>query len=292
MWTSTPALYILLIFAWSTSWLPLSWQVGVVAPEVSLFWRFLLAAPVMWVISYRSGARLRPYLSELPAYMALGLFIFGLNFTLFYYGSVGVASGMLAVVFSSASLINLCLDAFRERKWPSLGPAAAAVIGVVGISFLYAEEIMKSGQAWFSLLLCLAGTLSFCLGNQVSAHLQRQHISVMTANSWGMLFGALWLFLISLGRGHAFIIEPSLHYVGGLIYLSLFSTILAFGCYLSLVGRIGAGKAAYATVVFPVFALLISSLFEGYNWTVFSFIGIGCVMLGNFLMIRQPARQT
>ena len=290
MWSSTPALYILLIFAWSTSWLPLSWQVGVVAPEVSLFWRFLLAAPIMWFISYRSGARLRPVLTELPAFMALGLFIFGLNFTLFYYGSVGVASGMLAVMFSSASLINLFLDALRTRKLPATGQVLAAIIGILGISFLYAEEIMRTGQAWLSLMLCVLGTLSFCLGNQVSAHLQRQHIPVMTANSWGMLFGALWLFLISLARGHEFIMEPTAQYVGGLIYLSLFSTILAFSCYLTLVGRIGAGKAAYATVVFPVFALLISSLFEGYNWTLFSFIGIGCVVLGNFLMVRQPAR--
>ena len=87
-------------------------------------------------------------------------------------------------------------------------------------------------------------------------------------------------------RGHEFTIVLSWKYLGGLIWLSVFSSVIAFACYLGLVGRIGAGKAGYAIVVFPVFALIISTLFEDYVWTGLGFLGIVCVLAGNFVMAR------
>ena len=62
--------------------------------------------------------------------------------------------------------------------------------------------------------------------------------------------------------------------------------MLAFVSYLSLIGRIGPGRAAYATVIFPVFALLISANFEGFEWTWLALAGLALVMAGNMIMIR------
>ena len=43
--------------------------------------------------------------------------------------------------------------------------------------------------------------------------------------------------------------------------------MLAFACYLTLLRRLGAARAGYATVLFPIVALAVSTLFEGYVWT-------------------------
>ncbi len=75
------------------------------------------------------------------------------------------------------------------------------------------------------------------------------------------------LALIAALRGHAFMIEPTARYVGSLLYLALIGSVLAFACYLTLLGRIGADRAAYATVMFPVVALAVSTIVEGYRWT-------------------------
>ena len=111
-------------------------------------------------------------------------------------------------------------------------------------------------------------------------------ISVLSANSWGMMYGCSILTIAALVRGQLFIIEPTALYLGSLLWLSVFGSVIAFFSYLSLVGSIGAGRAGYATVVFPVFALLISTFFEAYQWTVPALIGIGLVLAGNVLMIR------
>ena len=65
----------------------------------------------------------------------------------------------------------------------------------------------------------------------------------------------------------------------------MFGTIVAFGAYLSLIGRIGADKAAYAMVVFPLVALIISTLFEGFVWTPTALLGMGLVVVGNIVVV-------
>ena len=112
-------LYAGVVFGWSTSWLPLKWQLGVVAPEISLFWRFLMAAPMMALLAIMSGQSLRFNWRVHWRFAALGLFIFSGNFTLFYHAANGVASGLLAVVFSTASLVNVLMGAALGRQRPA-----------------------------------------------------------------------------------------------------------------------------------------------------------------------------
>jgi len=284
---STVFLYLVILVVWSTSWLPLSWQVEAVAPEIAVFWRFVLAAPLMWLIAWQRKAPLRVAMGQQIWFAVLGLCLFSANFTLFYYGSLGVASGLLAVVFSTASLINLGLDALRTRTAPRPLLVLAALVGALGVGVLYWPEIQLGQAAMLSLLACLLGTLFFCSGDMVSAELQRRSVSVLTANCWGMLWGVVWLALFGLFQGQDFTPPTSLAWLAGLVWLAVFASVVAFSTYLTLVGRIGPGRAGYATVVFPVFALFLSALFEGYDWSWLTVMGVGLVAAGNIVMLRS-----
>ena len=280
-------LYACVIFGWSTSWLPLKGQIGLVAPEVSVFWRFVIAAALCFLIARLQGLRL-----DFPArvhlrFAALGLLLFSTNFTLFYYASPHLASGLLAVVFSTASLLNILMLACLTRSVPPFRQLLASVIGLGGIVLIFLPELRLSAAALPALLLCVLGTLFFCAGNLVSASLQKQNVPVMSANSWGMVYGCGVLSIYAVVLGNPFIIDVAPAYLTGLVWLAVFSSVVAFACYLTLVGRIGAGRAGYATVIFPVFALLISTFFEGYGWTILSVAGIGLVLAGNLLMLRS-----
>ena len=136
---------------------------------------------------------------------------------------------------------------------------------------------------------CLIGTLFFCTGNMVSAACQKRDIPVLASTSWGMLYGAFYLAIFSFVVDHEFIIEPTSKYLLGLVWLALVSSVMTFASYLWLVGRIGPSRAGYATVVFPVFALLISTFFESYTWSNLAFIGLGLVICGNVIMLRARA---
>ena len=282
-------LYSMVVFGWSTSWLPLKWQLGVVAPEVSLLWRFMIAATVMFVISIYLRQSLMFHWRTHLRLALLGLCIFSTNFAFFYHGGKGVASGLLAVVFSSASLVNVLMIAVLGRSRPRIAHLLAAMVGLTGVVCLFWPELQLSNTALTSLALCLIGTLFFCTGNMVSAACQKRGIPIFASASWGMLYGACYLALFSFISNHEFIIEPTAKYVLGLVWLALVSSVMTFAAYLSLIGRIGPSRAGYATVIFPVFALLISTVFESYTWSSLAFIGLGLVICGNMIMLRARA---
>lgn len=286
------ALYAGTVFCWGTSWIALKAQVGVVAPEVSILWRFLLAALLMWAWVLLRGGRLRFPGADHVRFAGAGLCLFSLNFTLFYYGALTIPSGLLAVVFSLASIFNMLLGAvlLRQRIEPRV--AAGGVVGFTGIGLLFWPEIAKAGfdaGALTGLALCIAGTVSFCLGNMVSTVIQRRGVPLVSANTWAMTYGVGCLFLASLLRGHAFIVEPTAPYLLGLLWLAGPASVVAFACYLTLLRRIGAARAGYATVLFPIVALAISTLFEGYAWTGLAGLGAALALLGNVIVLTRPA---
>jgi drug/metabolite transporter (DMT)-like permease len=104
-----------------------------------------------------------------------------------------------------------------------------------------------------------------------------------------MAYGAGIIGVLSVASGKTFSFEMTLPYVGSLFYLSLFGTVIAFGCYLKLIGKIGADRAAYATMLFPIVALGISTFYEGYQWAPHNVIGMGVVLIGNWLVLNKRA---
>ena len=285
-------LYALVVFAWSTSWIALKMQLGVVAPEVSLVWRFAIAAALMFGWALASGQPLRFGAADHLRFMGLGLTIFSLNFTLFYYGGQAVASGLLAVVFSLASIFNILLGAALLGQPIRARVAAGAAFGAMGIALLFWPEVSRTtlaGGALWGLGLCVLGTLSFCLGNLLSAANQRRGLAVIPASAWGMTYGVVFLSVFAVAMGDTFTVEPTVRYLGALLWLAVMASVVAFAAYLTLLGRIGADRAGYSTVMFPVIALLISTLVEGYVWTLAALAGVALVMVGNILVLGGRA---
>ncbi len=286
-------LYLLTVLVWGTSWIALKWQLGVVAPEISVFWRFLSASVLMIVWLAVSGKPWRFGLSLHLRFAAMGACLFCFNYYFFYIGGTVLASGLLSVIFSMAAVINLFLAALVLGARLTKRSLLAASIGVVGIACLFWPEVVGTElnlDALKALLLCLAATTIFCIGNMVSAGLQRRGIPVLSAATWGMVYGSFFLGTIGLLRGQAFIVEESARYLWSLAYLSVFASVIAFAAYLTLLGRIGAGRAGYATVLFPIVAMAISSVVEGYTWTWIAKLGVVLALSGNILILTAARR--
>jgi drug/metabolite transporter (DMT)-like permease len=286
-------LYALTVLSWSASWFAISLQIGVVSPEVNLVWRFSIATALMFAWVILSRRRLAFPLADHLRFVGLGVLIFSSNFLLFYYGALYLVSGLLSVVFSLASIINMLLGALVLREAPSPRVLLGGLAGFAGIALMFYPEVAAhglSGSTLIGLALCVGGTLSFCLGNLLSASNQRRGLPIVSVNAWGMLYGTLWSTLLAFLLGKPFIIEPTLPYLGSLVFLAIVSTVIAFAAYLTLLGRIGAARAGYSTVMFPVLALLISTALEGYSWTGFAVAGLALVALGNVLVIGAAAK--
>ena len=280
-------LYAGVVFAWSTSWYPLSLQLGVVEAEVSLIWRFAASAALMFCIARWFGVALGHGRAEHLRFAILGIVLFSTNFALFYNASLYAASGLLAVILSTASLVNVLMVAALNRTSPPPMQLGAAVTGLVGLGLIFLPELRAVSGVGYALLFGGIGTLCFCTGNLLSAATQQRGVHVLASTFWGMVYGTCFMVIVSLARGHDIIIDSNRVYLGSLAWLVVISSVLAFCSYLTLVGRIGPGRAGYATVIFPVFALLISTIWEDYRWSALSVAGLVLVMAGNVMMIRS-----
>ncbi len=284
-------LYVLVVAIWGTTWIAIVMQQGVVSATVSIFWRFLLAALTMLIVL---GAlrRLRKISLRDHAFCLIqGCCVFGLNFACFYHAASYISSGLESVIFSMAVLYNAINSMlfFRQRPHPNLLPAAA--LGITGIVALFWHQLVATQMAPSLLTgigLSALGTFGFSLGNMISTRHQRRGLETLSTNTYAMLYGALVMAAISLFNGDRFMPELSVRYLGSLLYLAIFGSVIAFGAYFTLVGRIGASQAAYSTLLFPLVALTLSTFYEGYVWHANAVLGLVLILLGNLVMFAKP----
>ncbi|MBF8781807.1 DMT family transporter [Pseudomonas fulva] len=284
-------LYLLTVLIWGTTWIALKLQLGLVAIPVSIVYRFALAGLILFVILLLSR-RLQPMGKRAHLVcLAQGLCLFCVNFMCFLTASQWIASGLVAVVFSTATLWN-ALNAwlfFRQRIAANVLGGGAC--GLLGLALLFWPELgahAASRQTLLGLGLALLGTLCFSAGNLLSSVQQKAGLRPMTSNAWGMLYGASMLAVYCLIDGVPFGMDWSSRYVGSLLYLVIPGSVIGFTAYLTLVGRMGPERAAYCTVLFPLVALNVSAFAEGYQWTTPALLGLLLVMAGNVLVFRKP----
>jgi len=283
-------LYVITVLIWGSTWLAIKYQLGVVSPELSVAYRFFLASLLLFLYCMWKKLPLR-FSARQHAFIALqGLLLFSANYILVYFAEGYVTSGLVAVIFSSIIILNVLFGAVLLGSPVRGRVVLGALVGIGGLALIFWHELagfdLRGGPA-LGLTLAVISSVSASLGNIVSARNQREQIPVIQTNAYGMAYGATFTLLIALSRGVEFTFDPSPGYVISLLYLALFGSVVAFGSYLTLLGRIGADRAAYITIVFPVIALLLSALFEGLEFNPAQLLGVALVLGGNLIVLQR-----
>ena len=100
-------LYTLTVLIWGSTWLAIEFQLGDVAPEVSLVYRFALAAILMWGYCLFCSLSMRFPLADHAFFIVLALFNFGLNYLILYKAQQYLTSAMASIAFSTLLLMNI-----------------------------------------------------------------------------------------------------------------------------------------------------------------------------------------
>ncbi|CNB64294.1 DMT family transporter [Yersinia intermedia] len=288
----TALLYLLVVLIWGTTWIAITLQQqGDVAITVSIFYRFALAAGTMMIVLLLARRLRQLAVHDHLFCVAQGICVFAFNFYCFYHAAAYISSGLESVIFSMAVLFNAIngMIFFRQRLSPNLLPAS--ILGMIGIVALFWQDLTATQMAPELLKgigLSLLGTYGFSLGNMISSRHQRKGLDILSTNAYAMTYGAVAMGLFSLIQQHSFTLEFTPRYLGSLLYLAIFGSVIAFAAYFSLIGRIGASGAAYSTLLFPLVALTISTFYEGYHWHLNAIIGLLLILLGNLVMFSRP----
>ena len=286
-------LYIITVLIWGSTWYAIEFQIGVVAEEVALAYRFAFASLLMFLICWIRKENLRFSARQHYFIVLLALGNFSCNYFFAYHAQHYLNSAMASIAFSMMLIMNIIntrlFFGVEIEKKAILG----AGFGILGLSLLFLPEIKFSelgSETLLGLGLALTGALIASFGNMVSIRNSKQRFSIFSANAWGMAYGAIMIALVALAKGASFSLPlENQSFLISLLFLSIFGTVVAFTSYFYLLHRIGSEKASYAIVLFPLVSIFISSIFEDFEWTATVYVGVVLLLLGNIIIVT-PAR--
>jgi len=287
---SAPALFAICTAIWGSTWMAITFQLGVVPPEVSVVYRFALAAVLIGVgcVATRRSLAFPPATHAWLA--AWGATMFGLNYVAVYYAEAHVSSGLVAVVFATI----VFMSAFGMRLFfgtpLTTRMLVAATLGVGGIALLFLPELESArdgGQTAIGVAYAFGATVLATGGNLIAVRNHARDLPVYPTTAWGMLYGAGIAALVSIVQGVPWRFDATPAYVASLLYLAVFGSVVAFGAYLTLLKMVGAAPASYLAVSTPVIAMLLTTLFEGYRWSWPAVLGVALALSGIVLALRK-----
>ncbi|MBL8515794.1 MAG: EamA family transporter [Betaproteobacteria bacterium] len=291
---ATLNLFFLCVLIWGSTWIAIKFQLGTVAPEVSLFYRFLLASAILFAFCWFKKLPLR-FTPRQHALLALqGTLMFSISYIFVYHAEMHVVSGLVAVGYSASPLLNMLVVRVFYGTPMSLRVTLGALLGIAGIVIIFWPEFATlrgdGNVALGSAFTAIAVIISAVASGLVTRN-SHHGLPVWQTMTWGMFYGTMALLLISLVTGRVFELPLTFPYISSLLYLSIFGSIVAFAAYYTLLHRIGAGRAGYIGVMVPVIALFISAMFEGFRWQLATWAGIALSFAGNVIVLRQSAQQ-
>lgn len=292
-------LYLATILIWGSTWLAITYQLGEVDPLVSVIYRMALASGLLFAWCRLRQIPLGLSLRDHHFMAAQGCFLFGLNYWTIYWSEVYLPSGLVAVIFSLLVFFNIINGRIFLKHPVTLQTVVGGLVGLTGICMLFYPEfaLLSDSAKTDSSTILNAPLLGFglafiavvfaSLGNIVATRNGNTGISVWAINAWSIFYGTVILTLIALVTGAEFSYGTTLEYSLSLIYLSVFGTILAFGAYLKLLINIGPSRAGYTSLIIPFVAIILSTLFEDYQWTLLAAGGFVLVALGNYMVLKR-----
>jgi drug/metabolite transporter (DMT)-like permease len=290
---STLQLFAGCVAIWGSTWLAITFQLGRVAPEASVGWRFLLASLMLFAFCLARRLPLR-YTARQHAWMALqGTLMFSVSYIYVYHAEANVVSGLVAVGFSASPLLSM-LGMRLFFRTPMTGAViAGSILGIAGITLVFWPEFAHLrgdrrtalGAAYTAVAVIVA-----TLGTLAAHRNHEARLPLWQGMAWGMLYGGLFSLAITFATGKAFTFDLSAPYVLSLLYLALLGSVVAFAGYLTLIKRIGAARAGYIGVMVPIVALVMSALFEGFRWQALTVMGIAVSVAGNVVVLRGRAK--
>jgi drug/metabolite transporter (DMT)-like permease len=286
-------LFIITLICWSPTWYVIKFQLGYVDPLVSVFYRFFIAAIIIFIYLIYKKKNLKFSLNHHIWFLLFGICLYSLNYVFFYLSNTYLISAFPAIVFSTIIIMNILGDSFYFKKKPSLKTLIGSTIGMIGIAIIFNDEIFNftlSNGRHVGLFLALLGTFFASTGNMVHQRNLNNNLASMPSIAYSMLYGSLVTLLITQIKGTELLFDYSFSYIASLAYLSIIGSIFAFIFYLKLLEKVGAGRAGYVGALMPVLALLISTVFENLEWQTDLIVGLPILLIGAVLVINQKIK--
>lgn len=269
--------FIIFTAIWGSTWTVIRGQLGLVPPQWSVAYRFVIAALAMAAVARWKGQSLNLGGKGAIAAIFLGFTQFCVNFNAVYLAERHITSGVVATVFALLLIPSSLLAWALLGQRPTARFAWSSAVAVVGIVLLFLHELQQHGastrQIAAGIGLTFVGMLGASAANVMQARPEVRRFPLLSMIAWSMAAGAVIDGIAALVLSGPPVFDPRPVYWAGLLYLSLAASVLTFSLYYPVVRKIGPAKAAYSSVIVPIIAMGFSTWLEHYRWTPLAVAG-------------------
>jgi len=287
-------LFISTLICWSPTWYLIKFQFGVVDPLISIFYRFFIASIIFFIFLILSKKKMSFNLHQHLSFLLLGVTLFSLNYIFFYLANTYLISGIVTIAFSTILIMNILGERIYFKIKSSKETLFAAGFGIVGILIISGNELLNfklEDKTHIGIILSFIATFWASTGNLIHQKNSKDKIPFIQSIAYGMLYGALFTLIVAKFRGAEIIFDNSISYILSFLYLSIIGSVVAFYLYLKLLENIGSARAGYIGVIMPIIALIISTIFEGLQWTNNLIVGLPVLIFGCVLILNQKSKK-
>lgn len=276
-------LFVIASLIWGSTYWAITLELGEVPPLISVVYRFGLASLTLFLWCLARGDRLLLPLRAQRWIVVQGFLSFALTYACVYTSEQHLISGLVAVVFATMVFWTpICARVLfgapiPARTWTA---GSAAMLGVFLMFYDTARtalgDILAGGsdKVVICMVLAVFGSITTSAGSVLVSKVREHSTNLMLTMAWSMLWGAIMVAAWALLSGQHFVVPRTPSYWGGLVYLSIFGSVIAFSCYFTLIHRLGSQKAAFIGIVEPVISVLLSIQLEHYRPGMLEWAGI------------------
>jgi drug/metabolite transporter (DMT)-like permease len=283
-------LFAVCTLIWGSTWIAITYQIGHTAETLAVAWRYTLAALCLGLFCVVRGLPFKLPLHIHIKMAGVGFFLYCLNYTLLYMAQAHIISALLALMSSSIIYFNVVLRRWWLKQPIRLEVVVGATLGLAGIVCMFVPEFSKvsmDAALAAGVSIAFVSFFSASIGNVISERILTSGTPVIQMNFYAMSYAMVMLYITSWVTNETLVVPTAPEFYISLLYLALFGSVLAFGSYMKLLKQIGADKAAYVVLVYPIVALVISTFFEGYTWSWLSVLGVVVVLVGNAIAMGK-----
>lgn len=282
------AIYVI----WGTTYLAIAIGIQTIPPFISGALRFFLASGLLY--AYLRMRDAQPFAGvNLKRGALCGVLMAGIGNGFVIWAEQGVPTGIAALIVASTPIAVLVLDwAFFGKQAPTRQALGGILLALFGVMLIVIHTGSLSGNAHpIHLAALIISVSAWSLGTLVQQHTPTTN-RIMAFACVQMFWAALFQTALALLNNEWPLFDAahvSWQSLAAVLYLVVFGSLVALGCYLWLLTHVSAQKVVTYALVNPVVALLLGSLILGEHISWFAVVSAGMVLTGVALVLFQKS---
>jgi len=281
--------FVIFTAIWGSTWIVIRGQLGIVPPQWSVTYRFIIASIAMALLASWKSESLRIGRKGLLAAVFLGFTQFCINFDAVYLAEQHITSSVVATVFALLLIPSSLLSwAFLGHR-PTSRFVWSSLVAVAGIILLFVHELRahatSASQVAAGIGLTIVGMLGASTANVAQARPEIRRFPLFALLAWSMAAGAVIDAIIAFTMTGPPVLDSRPVYWAGLLYLALAASVLTFSLYYPVIRKIGPARTAYSSAIVPIIAMGFSTWLEHYRLTGLNLAGAVLALGGMVLAL-------